>query len=83
MGITKSESHTLIDAASKLNTSASSASNALGAPPRSAKLSAATTVNHAAHRGHILFQFSVRLVVLHAVVTGVWLFMTVGNCGCV
>ena len=46
MGITKSESQTLIDAASKLK--GVLCVKRPGAPPRSAKLSAATTVNHAA-----------------------------------
>ena len=56
--ITKSESQTLLDAASKLKgvlcvkRTRSSAALSSG----SAKLSAATTVNHAAHRGHILTQ---------------------------
>ena len=33
-------------------------------PPRSVELIAATTVNHAARRGHILTQYIVRLVLL-------------------
>ena len=67
MGITKSESQTLIDAASKLKGYILCVKRIPGAPPRSAKLSAAT-VNHAArHRVRALCEHVASAILTHSI----------------